>query len=105
MSGAGSASHILFSLDPMAISTVVLLITYGAIIWDKLNRSIVALLGASIMVLIGVLDQSPDLVFHDPENAPRSAMDLSDFNSKRQRWQYSQMRRDGVEHHIRLYQG
>lgn len=56
-------------------------------------------------VLVGVLDRSPDLIFHDPENAPRSEMDLSEFNAKRQRWFYSQMRRTGVDHHIRLYQG
>lgn len=56
-------------------------------------------------VLVGVVDRSPDLIFHDPENAPRSEMDLSGFNAKRQRWHYSQMRRTGVDHHIRLYQG
>jgi Na+/H+ antiporter NhaD/arsenite permease-like protein len=50
--------HVIFGLDPMAVSTAILLATYGAIIWDKLNRSIVALLGASLMILVGVLDQS-----------------------------------------------
>jgi len=50
-----------YGLDPMLISTVVLVITYGAIIWDKINRSIVALLGASLMVLIGALDQNEAL--------------------------------------------
>jgi Na+/H+ antiporter NhaD/arsenite permease-like protein len=49
--------HVLFGLDPMAVSTAILLVTYAAIIWDKLNRSIVALLGASLMILVGVLDQ------------------------------------------------
>jgi len=41
----------------MLASTVILLITYGAIIWDKLNRAIVSLLGAATMILIGALDQ------------------------------------------------
>ncbi|RAI40414.1 hypothetical protein CH341_23800 [Rhodoplanes roseus] len=41
----------------MAVSTAVLVITYAVIIWDKLNRAIVALLGAAAMILIGVLDQ------------------------------------------------
>lgn len=50
--------HVVFGLDPMAVSTGILLVTYAAIIWDKLNRSIVALLGASLMILVGVLDQS-----------------------------------------------
>jgi len=54
---AGSVPHVFFGLDPMLVSTVILLITYGAIIWDKLNRAIVALLGASVMIVIGALDQ------------------------------------------------
>jgi Na+/H+ antiporter NhaD/arsenite permease-like protein len=53
--------HTLFGLDPMAASTAVLLVTYAIIIWDKLNRSIVALMGASLVILIGVLDQDEAL--------------------------------------------
>jgi len=53
--------HIFFGLDPMVVSTVILVVTYGVIIWDKLNRAIVALLGASVMVVIGALDQSEAL--------------------------------------------
>jgi Na+/H+ antiporter NhaD/arsenite permease-like protein len=49
--------HVVFGLDPMAVSTAILLVAYGTIIWDKLNRSIVALLGASLMILVGALDQ------------------------------------------------
>ncbi|MGZ3283528.1 MAG: SLC13 family permease [Xanthobacteraceae bacterium] len=49
--------HIFFGLNPMMVSTVILCITYGVIIWDKLNRAIVALLGASVMIFIGALDQ------------------------------------------------
>ncbi len=41
----------------MVTSAVILLITYAIIMWDKLNRAIVALLGAAAMVLIGALDQ------------------------------------------------
>jgi len=41
----------------MLVSTVILCITYGVIIWDKLNRAIVALLGASVMIFVGALDQ------------------------------------------------
>ena len=53
--------HIFFGLDPMMVSTVILCVTYGVIIWDKLNRAIVALLGASVMIVIGALDQSEAL--------------------------------------------
>ena len=49
--------HIFFGLNPMMVSTVILCVTYGVIIWDKLNRAIVALLGASVMIFIGALDQ------------------------------------------------
>jgi Na+/H+ antiporter NhaD/arsenite permease-like protein len=50
--------HVIFGFDPMVASTAVLLITYGAIVWDRLNRAIVALLGAAVMILIGALDQN-----------------------------------------------
>ena len=53
--------HIFFGLDPMMVSTVILCVTYGVIIWDKLNRAIVALLGASVMVVVGALDQNEAL--------------------------------------------
>jgi Na+/H+ antiporter NhaD/arsenite permease-like protein len=57
MDGHSFTPHILFGLDPMAVSTIILVVTYAVIIWDKLNRAIVALLGASLMIVIGVLDQ------------------------------------------------
>jgi Na+/H+ antiporter NhaD/arsenite permease-like protein len=53
--------HVTFGFDPMAASTAILLGTYAVIIWDKLNRSIVALVGASLVILIGVLDQDEAL--------------------------------------------
>jgi hypothetical protein len=49
------AAH-LFGLDAMMASAVILCITYAVIIWDKL-----ALLGASVMVVIGALDQNEAL--------------------------------------------
>ena len=61
MPGHSFVPNIFFGLDPMAVSTVILLVTYGLIIWDKLNRAIVALLGAAMMVLIGALDQAEAL--------------------------------------------
>src|SRR5262249_22567212 len=53
--------HIFFGLDAMMVSTVILCITYSAIIWDKLNRAIVALIGAALMVGSGALDQNEAL--------------------------------------------
>ncbi|HSJ41077.1 MAG TPA: ArsB/NhaD family transporter [Xanthobacteraceae bacterium] len=57
MAGEQFVPQIFFGLSPMAVSTVILCITYAVIIWDKLNRAIVALLGASVMIFIGALDQ------------------------------------------------
>src|SRR5262245_20643273 len=45
----------------MMVSTVILCITYAAIIWDKLNRAIVALIGAALMIGSGALDQNEAL--------------------------------------------
>ena len=54
---AHAASHVYFGLNPMWVSTCVLAITYATIMSEKVNRSIVALVGAGVMILIGVLDQ------------------------------------------------
>ena len=61
MAGQPFVPHIFFGLDPMMVSTIILCITYAAIIWDKLNRAIVALIGAALMVGIGALDQNEAL--------------------------------------------
>jgi len=55
------APHIIFGLDPMWFATVVLCVTYAAIVWDRLNRAIIALVAAGIVVLSGALDQAEAL--------------------------------------------
>src|SRR3989442_10849131 len=45
----------------MRVSTIILRSSYAVSIWDKLNRAIVALLGASLMIVIGALDQTEAL--------------------------------------------
>jgi Na+/H+ antiporter NhaD/arsenite permease-like protein len=55
---APSASQVIFGLSPLLISVAVFAITYAIIITEKINRSIVALLGAGMMILTGVLQQS-----------------------------------------------
>ena len=57
MHGAAAAPQILFGLNPMIATTVILIATYVAIMSERMNRSIVALLGAGVMVIIGALDQ------------------------------------------------
>ncbi len=54
---AHAVSHVFFGLNPMWVSTCVLAITYATIMSEKVNRAIVALVGAGVMILIGVLDQ------------------------------------------------
>src|SRR6202795_2999967 len=58
---AQAASHVYFGLNPMWVSTCVLAITYATIMSEKVNRAIVALVGAGVMILVGVLDQEEAL--------------------------------------------
>jgi Na+/H+ antiporter NhaD/arsenite permease-like protein len=50
-------SSVLFGLDPLWLATTVMIVTYGVIISEKLNRSIIALLGAMLMIMLGLLTQ------------------------------------------------
>jgi len=54
---AHAASHVYFGLNAMWVSTCVLAITYATIMSEKVNRAIVALVGAGVMIVVGVLDQ------------------------------------------------
>jgi Na+/H+ antiporter NhaD/arsenite permease-like protein len=54
---AHAVSHVFFGLNPMWVSTGILAVTYATIMSEKVNRAIVALVGAGVMVLVGVLDQ------------------------------------------------
>jgi Na+/H+ antiporter NhaD/arsenite permease-like protein len=50
-------SNVYFGLNPMWVSTVILAVTYAIIMSEKINRAIIALIGASVMVLVGVFSQ------------------------------------------------
>jgi len=52
-----ATGHVLFGLDPLWVSTALLIATYAAIMSEKLNRAIVALLGAGLMITLGLLNQ------------------------------------------------
>jgi Na+/H+ antiporter NhaD/arsenite permease-like protein len=56
-----SVPHIIFGLDPKWVSAALLAVTYAAIIWDQLNRVIIALVAAGLTVLLGALDQAEAL--------------------------------------------
>lgn len=49
--------HVIFGLDPLWLATALLVLTYAAIMSEKINRAVVALLGAGLMICLGVLTQ------------------------------------------------
>jgi len=61
-------SSVIFGLAPMAVATAILVATYAVIISEKINRAVLALLGAGVMILAGVLNQ-------------KSALEGIDFNT------------------------
>ena len=49
--------HVLFGLSPLWLSSILLVLTYGAIMLDKINRAIIALLGIAVVIFSGLLTQ------------------------------------------------
>jgi Na+/H+ antiporter NhaD/arsenite permease-like protein len=60
-----SASGVWFGWDPLWVSTALLVVTYAAIMTERVNRAIVALVGAGLMILTGVLTQQQALAGED----------------------------------------
>jgi Na+/H+ antiporter NhaD/arsenite permease-like protein len=52
-----ATGHVLFGLDPLWISTALLVATYATIMTERVNRAIVALVGAGLMISLGLLTQ------------------------------------------------
>ncbi len=50
-------SQVIFGWDPFWVSTVLFIATYLVVISEKVNRAIIALLGAALMIMLGVLTQ------------------------------------------------
>ena len=50
-------STAIFGWDPMILSAAVLIVSYIILFTEKLNRAVVALLGASVMIFSGILSQ------------------------------------------------
>ena len=57
----GRISHIIFGLNPMVLSTAILAVSYLMLFTEKLNRAVIALLGACVMIFSGVLTQETAL--------------------------------------------
>jgi Na+/H+ antiporter NhaD/arsenite permease-like protein len=52
-----STVNIIFGWDPLWVSSILFVATYAVIVSEKVNRAIVSLLGAGLMVMLGVLNQ------------------------------------------------
>ena len=52
-----NASRIIFGMDPKILSTAILIVSYIILFTEKLNRAVVALLGAAVMIFAGILTQ------------------------------------------------
>ena len=50
-------SNVYFGLSPLWVSAALLILTYAVIISEQINRSVVTLVGASVMVVLGVMTQ------------------------------------------------
>ena len=61
MHGGDGIGQIWFGLDPLWVSTVILVATYIGIMVERLNRAIVALLASGILILVGLFDQAEAL--------------------------------------------
>ena len=51
------ASSVMFGWDPIWIAVTILLVVYGTIMAERFNRAVLALLGAGLMILCGVITQ------------------------------------------------
>ena len=51
------AAQVIFGWDPLWVSSILFVATYALIITERVNRAVVAGLGASLMITLGVLNQ------------------------------------------------
>ena len=53
-----SSEQVIFGWNPMTVASVILIISYIILFTEKVNRAVVALVGACVMIFCGVLTQS-----------------------------------------------
>lgn len=51
------AANVIFGMDPKILSTAILVVSYIILFTEKLNRAVVALMGAAVMIFAGILTQ------------------------------------------------
>jgi len=49
--------HVIFGLSPIWVASILFVATYAIIVSEKINRAIVALMGAGLMIVLGVINQ------------------------------------------------
>ncbi|RYH10218.1 hypothetical protein EU800_09965 [Tropicimonas sp. IMCC6043] len=54
---AGLSVPDLLGIDPLWVATGILVLVYAALITEKVNRAVLAMLGAALMVLFGIINQ------------------------------------------------
>jgi Na+/H+ antiporter NhaD/arsenite permease-like protein len=52
-----AASAVLFGLNPMWVAAILFALTYVVVMTEKINRAIVSLLAAGLMIILGILNQ------------------------------------------------
>lgn len=56
--GAGAFSlPDLLGIDPLWVATAILILVYAVLVTERVNRAVLAMLGASLMVLFGIINQ------------------------------------------------
>jgi Na+/H+ antiporter NhaD/arsenite permease-like protein len=62
MHGEGeAAAAVIFGLNPMWLATILFVITYVVVMTERINRAVVALTAAGLMITLGVLNQEEAL--------------------------------------------
>jgi Na+/H+ antiporter NhaD/arsenite permease-like protein len=51
------ATRVIFGWDPLWVASILFITTYAAIISEKVNRAIASLLGAGLMIILGIINQ------------------------------------------------
>jgi Na+/H+ antiporter NhaD/arsenite permease-like protein len=54
-----------FGLDPFWLASALLCLTYALVVVERLDRSVVALLGGGLMILLGIVDQKSAIAAQD----------------------------------------
>ena len=53
-----AASAVLFGFNPMWVAAILFALTYVVVMTEKINRAIVSLLAAGLMIVLGILNQA-----------------------------------------------